>query len=53
MEDILNGTRINEVADIDLASFVGMVKNADRETQNVLMGTLMELIRSSKRFTKI
>ena len=34
------------------APLVGMVENADRDTQSELIGALMEFIKSSKRFTK-
>ena len=50
--EILNGAGLNEVANIDLAVLVGMVENADRDTQSELIGALMEFIKSSKRFTK-
>ena len=53
MGDILNRAGLNEVADIDLAVLVGMVENADRDTQNELICALVEFIRSSKRLTKI
>ena len=52
VEEILNGAVLNEVANIDLAVLVGMVENADRDTQSELIGALMEFIKSSKRFTK-
>ena len=52
VEEILNGTGLNEVADINLAVLVGMVENAHRETQNELIRALMEFIRTSQRFTK-
>ena len=52
MEEILNGSGLNEVANINLAVLVGMVKNADRDTQSELIGALMEFIKSSKRFTE-
>ena len=52
VEEILNGAGLNEVANIDLAVLVGMVENADGDTQSELIGALMEFIKSSKRFTK-
>ena len=52
VEEILNGAVLNEVANIDLAVLVGMVENADRDTQSELIGALMEFIKSSKRFIK-
>ena len=51
VEEVLNDAGLNEVANIDLAVLVGMVENADRDTQSELIGALMEFIKSSKRFT--
>ena len=52
VEEILNGAWLNEVANIDLAVLVGMVENADRDTQSEMIGALMVFIQSYKRFTK-
>ena len=50
--EILNGAELNEVANIDLAVLMGIVENADRDTQSELIGALMEFIKGSKGFTK-
>ena len=52
VEDILNCTGLNEVADINLSVLVGVVENACRDTQNELRRALMEFIRSSQKFIK-
>ena len=50
VEGILNGSGLNEVTDINLSVLVGVVENANRDTQNELIGALMEFIRCTKRF---
>ena len=37
VEDILNGAGLKEKPGIDLAVLVGMLENADRDTQNELI----------------
>ena len=50
MEEILKRKNINHIGNIDMKVLTGMVEDISRETQNNLIGALMEFIRCSKSF---
>ena len=50
VEEILHREDANHIGNIDIKVLTGMVEDISREAQYNLVGTLMEFIRSSKRF---
>ena len=50
VEEIMHREDANHIGNIDMKMLTGMVEDISREAQHNLVGALMELIRSSKRF---
>lgn len=51
VEDILHRQGLNTISDIDLKVLNGEIEDINKETQNELIGALLEYIRCTKRFS--